>query len=235
MMNIDGPEGECLQSGFFLPVIHDDGRVQKKVNLPCNNSAAPSHTPAARPGSYPKIGLMSNHFMESIHMAAPSLEIQIYAPFPHAVALGANLDVDPTNWRWVHCLNFPLETLYKLQFSHRPYKWIRYATGAVTGTQGDLSLSHDSLDIVDYDGGLPSESVVLYYHTSDEERRRMFPVDPDSGRINITSSVATSRRAQFRSDVLQWDGGGCILTNNITAKYCDAVHLVAHTKGDEVC
>ena len=172
--------------------------------------------------------------MEAIHTAAPGSEIQVYAPFPHTVALDANLDIDPTNWHWVHCLHFPLETLHTLQFSHRPYKWIRYAIGAVTGAQGDLSLSRDSLDVVDYGGGLPSESVVLYYHINDEEKRRTFPADPYIGRTDVTSSVATSRRARFRGDVLERDGSHCVLSN-IIAKYCDAVHLVAHSKGDAVC
>jgi len=172
--------------------------------------------------------------MEAIHTAAPGSEIQVYAPFPHAVALDADLYIDPANWRWVHCLHFPLETLDKLQFSQRPYKWIRYATGAVTGARGDLSLSHDSLDIVDYDGVLPQESVVLYYHTSDEEKRRMFPADPYIGRTDVTSSVSTSRRDQFSDDLLRRDERRCVLSN-LSEEFSDAVHLVAHSKGDAVC
>jgi len=172
--------------------------------------------------------------METIHIATPGSEIQVYAPFPHAVALGADLDVDTTNWRWFHCLTFPIETLSKLQFSHTPYKWIRYAIGAVTGAQGNLSLSRDLPDVIDYDDGLPRESVVLYYHTSDEERRRMFPADPNIGRTNITSSVATSGRARFRDDILERDGRQCLLSN-IPEMYCEAAHLVAHSKGDAVC
>ena len=166
--------------------------------------------------------------------SAPGSEIQVYAPFPHALALDGDLDIDPTNWHWVHCLTFPLETLYKLQFSHRPYKWIRYAIGVVIGAQGDLSLNQDPLNVVDYDGGLPRETVVLYYHTSDEEKRRMFPTDPNIGRTNITSSVATSRRAQFRDDILERDGRRCVLSD-MPGKVCEAVHLVGHRKGDVVC
>lgn len=121
----------------------------------------------------------------------------------------ANLELYAANWRWLHCLTFPIETLSKYQFSNRPYKWIRYAIGAVTGANGDLSLSHDSPDVINYDDGLPQDSVVLYYHTGDEEKRRIFPADLDIGRTNVTSSVATSRRARFRDD--------------------------AHSKGDAVC
>ncbi|TFK23859.1 hypothetical protein FA15DRAFT_670067 [Coprinopsis marcescibilis] len=157
--------------------------------------------------------------------------IQVYASFPRAVALGADLDVSPSNWHWIHCLTLPLETLTALQFSQRPYKWIRYSIGIVVGAEGDLSSSQDIFDVVDYNASLPTESTILYYHTSIEERQRMFPADPNSERTNITSSVATTRRAHFRGDVERRDGGTCVLTNAIP-RYCDAVHLLAHSKGD---
>jgi hypothetical protein len=166
--------------------------------------------------------------------ATPPPEIQVYASFPRAVALGADLNVDPSNWHWVLCLTLPLETLNALQFSPRPYKWIRYAIGVVVGAEGDLSSSPDLPNLVDYDAGLPVESAVLYYHTSDEERRRMFPADPNTGHTHITSSVATTRRAQFRDGVAERDGRECVLSG-MEETSCDAVHLLAHNKGDAVC
>ena len=84
-------------------------------------------------------------------------EIRVYAPFPHTVALGPDLNLDPSNWHWVHCLTLPLHTLAALQFSHRPYKWIRYAIGVVIGAEGDLSPSSDSPNVVDYNVILPAE------------------------------------------------------------------------------
>jgi hypothetical protein len=167
-------------------------------------------------------------------METPSSEIQVYAQFPHVVALGADLDLDAANWRWLHCLTFKIETLSRLQFSHRPYKWIRYAIGAVTGEQGDLSFNRDSPDRMDYDDGLPQDSVILYYHTSDEEKRRMFPADPDTGHTNITASVFTRRRIRFRGDVQGRDALRCVLSD-IASELCDAAHLVPHSKGDAVC
>ncbi|KAF8958160.1 hypothetical protein BDZ97DRAFT_2061824 [Flammula alnicola] len=129
-----------------------------------------------------------------------------------------NLNLDATNWNWVHCLTLPLETLNKLQFSQHPYKWIRYAIGVVVGARGDLSTSRDALDVVDYDAVLPTESAVIYYHTGDEERRRMFPADPNIGRTFVTS-------------IAERDGNKCLLTG-FGAKACDAVHLLPHSKGD---
>ena len=161
-------------------------------------------------------------------------EIQVYASFPRAVALDTDLNVDSSNWHWVHCLTLPLETLKALNFSQRPYKWIRYAIGVVVGAEGDLSFSRDSLDVVEYNAGLPTEPATLYYHTSDEEKRRMFPVDPNIGRTRVTSSVATSRMDQFREVVAKRDGEECVLSN-MDKRSCEAVHLLAHSKGDAVC
>ena len=161
-------------------------------------------------------------------------DIQVYASFPHLVALGPDLNVEPSNWHWIHCLTLPIETVNALQFSHRPYKWIRYAIGVVVGAEGDLLTSPDSPDFVNYNADFPAESTILYYHTSDEERRKMFPVDPNIGRTNVTSTCATTRRAEFNEEVANRDGRTCTLTS-IEAMYCDAVHLLAHSKGDTVC
>lgn len=166
--------------------------------------------------------------------ATANPEIQVYASFPRVVALGADLNLDADNWHWVLCLTLPLETLDVLHFSPRPYKWIRYAIGIVVGAEGDLSSNSDILNIVDYNAGLPTESTVLYYYTNDYERQRMFPVDPKISRTNVTSSVATSRGAHFRSDVADRDGNRCVLTG-MDALSSDAVHLLPKSKGDSVC
>ena len=155
------------------------------------------------------------------------------------MTLGADLNIDPTNWHWLHCLTVPLETFNTLQVSQRPYKWIRYAIGVVVGAEGDLSCSPDSSNVVDYNAGLPAESVLsmnLYYHTNDEEKRRMFPADPNTQRTSVpqSDSFVTTRRARFREDVAKRDSGVCLLAG-MGQLYCDAVHLVAHHKGDSVC
>ncbi len=51
--------------------------------------------------------------------------------------------------------------------------------GSIIDAEGDFSLNFESLDIVDYSTGLPAESATLYYHTSDDEMRRIFPADPN--------------------------------------------------------
>ncbi|KAF8070033.1 hypothetical protein FPV67DRAFT_1447890 [Lyophyllum atratum] len=163
--------------------------------------------------------------------ATAHAQIQVYASLPRILALGADLNLETENWHWVLCLTLPLETLDVLEFSPRPYKWIRYAIGIVIGAEGDLSSSSDMLNIVNYDAGLPTESTTLYYCTSDEEKRRMFPVACKMSCTSTTSSVATSRRTRFRFSTADRDGNRCVLTE-VDESICDAVHLLAHNKGD---
>ena len=85
---------------------------------------------------------------------------------------------------------------------------------------------------VNYDAILPSESINLYYHTSDEERCIMFLIDPKVGCTQVTSRMGSTRRFNFRDEVVKRDGV-CILTG--TSKMnCKATHLVSHSKGDTV-
>ncbi|KZP16672.1 hypothetical protein FIBSPDRAFT_1047317 [Athelia psychrophila] len=166
--------------------------------------------------------------------AAASPQIKVYAPLPLTVGLDADLNVDPTNWRWVHCLTLPLEKLNALQFSHKPYKWIRYAIGVVVGAEGVLSAGSNSPNAVEDSPARLAKSADLYYHISNEEKRRMLPADPRLGRTHVTSSTSadTLRRAGFKDEVARREGNQCGLTG-YKADYCNAVHLLPHSRGDK--
>ncbi|CAA7269545.1 unnamed protein product [Cyclocybe aegerita] len=142
-------------------------------------------------------------------MAEAPPEIEVHALFPDVVAFGPNLDIFPNKWHWA----------------------IRYPIGVVVGARGDLMTGPDSLNVVDYDARLPSEATILYYHMSDEEKRRMFPAGSHILCTSITPSVPTTRKVHFCDQVAQRDGGRCVLTRMIPDA-CDAVHLLAHSKGD---
>jgi hypothetical protein len=164
-------------------------------------------------------------------MAAP--QINVYASLPQNVILDTGQSLRRTDWCWVHCLSLPLEELIVLRLSHRPYKWIRYAIGVVVGAEGALSTSRDPHDIVDYDtASLLAGSADLYYHTSEEERERVFPIDPHILRTHTTSSP-TTRRETFIGNVAERDKERCVLTGTC-AVVCDAAHLVPNNKGDKV-
>ncbi|KAH9013296.1 hypothetical protein EDB84DRAFT_1405364 [Lactarius hengduanensis] len=162
----------------------------------------------------------------------PPPRIHVYSKLPCSVA-PAGPQIRRTNWHWIHCLTFTLEQLNQLpgNLHQWPYKWIRFAIGVVVGAEGELSTTLDAHNVVDYNAVPPAESATLYYHVSNQERERLFPVDPDALRTSITSGAPSTRRQRFRDDVAARDGGRCVLTM-WDETYCDAVHLLAHSKGD---
>jgi hypothetical protein len=163
---------------------------------------------------------------------APQIDVHTFLPL--TVTPGGDLDVNPNNWCWVHSLTLPLETLNALHSSQKSYKWIHYAIGVVIGAKGALCTSPDFPIAVDYEAALPTQSINLYYHTSNKEQQKMFPVDPDIGNTDITSDVLTDGEVHFNDRVAERDKRHCILTDTME-RFCDATHLLAHSKGDEVC
>ena len=172
-------------------------------------------------------------------MASPI--VLVHAQFP-TVRPGYPGHPDSSTWVWVPCLEFPIDRVNERHFSSKPLKWIRYCIGAVTGTQGHLSREADSLDVVDYDQPLSSESasMSLYYHVSDAEKSFMFPTDPhlaDQPRTNSVHSRASTTTSsiaceEFHQALRERD------THCVAAGWgemcCDAAHLVPHCKDDDV-
>ena len=164
-------------------------------------------------------------------MASPRC-INVYAQLPLVVDSG-KIDLSTSNWPWVHCLTLPLETFNALHLSRRPYRWILFAIGVVIGARGELSAGANSNLDLDFIGPL-TESADLYYHISNEEKGRMFPVDPDVGRTHDTSSVYVAPGVPFRDRVAERDVRQCVV-GSMKEWHCVAVHLLPHSKGDEVC
>ena len=114
--------------------------------------------------------------------------------------------------------SFPVSRLNDLRFSLKPYKWIRYATGIVIAVHGELFTERELPNSVpiDYDSG-------LYYHTTDQEKRNIFPIDPKLANMRtVTSSGRSSRRDEV-----------CVVTGG-PGFLCDAPHILPHSKGDKV-
>ncbi len=161
--------------------------------------------------------------------------IFVYAQFPKLVQPNTELELDPTNWEWKMFLAFPVSKLEALRFSLKPFKWMRYVTGIVLESRGELSTERDMPNPVpiDYDSGLSAVFMDLYYHMTDQEKRLMFPIDPKlADTRTVTSSGASTRRDGFREDVEGRDGS-CVVTGYIPFT-CEAVHLLPHSKGDTV-
>jgi hypothetical protein len=147
----------------------------------------------------------------------------------------SELFLDPTNWKWEQCLAFLVSEVNNSRFSLKPYKWICYATGIVMGARGELCAERDFPDPIpiDYDSGLSAVSIDLYYHTTEQEKRRMFSIDPKlADTRTVTSSRTSTRRGDFREDVEGLDGR-CVVTGH-PLDVCEAARLLPHCKGDAV-
>ncbi|KAI9428699.1 hypothetical protein H4582DRAFT_2091246 [Lactarius indigo] len=138
-------------------------------------------------------------------MAAPPPRIIVNTLFLRKAVQGADLGLRLSNWNWVHCHTLPPKTPQTQQFPYQPYKWIWYAIGVIVGVIGDFSTTSDPSDVVNCDADQPADSVDPYYHINDNEKRKMFPIDPDILCTQVTTSVSTRRRGPFRDDVAQWD------------------------------
>ena len=172
-------------------------------------------------------------------MAGPT--ILVHAQLP-TVKPSDPLYSHTSTWVWVPCLEFPVDRVNELQFSSKPLKWIRYCIGAVTGAQGHLSYNADSLDIIDYDQPLSSDSasIVLYYHVSDAEKDLMFPTDPhlaDPPKTNSVHSHAATTTSSIACEefhqALRERDVRCLASGS-HEMYCNATHLVPHCKDDDV-
>lgn len=94
----------------------------------------------------------------------------------------------------------------------------------VIGAWGDLSMSSglselNSVQLVDYNAALPTNSIDLYYHTSNEEKQMIFPIDPDIIHTQLTSSTTSQKRETFWEGVIAWDGKICLSSLNVVTTY----------------
>ncbi|KAI0291825.1 hypothetical protein BC826DRAFT_911990 [Russula brevipes] len=105
------------------------------------------------------------------------------------------------------------------RLSLRPLKWLRFVAFAVLGVKGHLYDSPGG-NVVDYGVLSPANLAKDYYYFSPEVDDR------------ITSSALTERGPRFRSAVALRDGNCCVITTR-DVSYCDAAHIIPHSKGDE--
>jgi len=218
------------------------------VRSPENLEALKSHLGRLHRGrerlidSYSEGAIDKDQFMSRLsrtkdRMAELEAFISVHAQFPQNVVLDTKHDhnLNLANWEWEQCLTFPVSELNNLQFSLKPYKWIRYATGVVIGAQGELCTECNSPNPtpIDYNSELSAVSIDLFYHTTDQEKRHMFPIDPRlADQRTVTSSRTSTGRDNFRGDVGRRDGR-CVLTG-YPAYLCQAAHFLPHSKGDTV-
>ncbi|KAI0718599.1 hypothetical protein C8T65DRAFT_638589 [Cerioporus squamosus] len=157
--------------------------------------------------------------------------VRVFVQLPDSIPLALNPDL--AQWKWRPILSIPVSILNEHRFSLKPYKWIRFVAGIIVGVVGHLKLSKRPDDAAcDYDiGALANESSDVYYHVSPEQSDRFQPVDPDIFSERLTITHTSSRASTYGRDVVQRDGGRCVLTHCVEG--CQAVHIVPHVRGSE--
>ena len=151
-----------------------------------------------------------------------------------------NIDETPLSF-----LSIPRRDIKRLAVS--PFRWIRYVMFAICGSQGDLSITPNG-PAVDYEiTEIPNNQNTYYYQPSGKlsfcvgfccSVSRLSPgviafVDYEGLNDRVTTSDGTSRRRDLREDVIRRDGLACVVTHEEEG-ICDAVHLIPHSKGDDV-
>jgi len=141
---------------------------------------------------------------------------------------------------WVHALTIPVESLMPL--SLRPFKLLRYICYAILAAHGELSLSQETVSpSFPYDSPtvditeIPPEGVLnIYYHVNADEQT--FPLDPQLECLtafHTSDSLVSLRQVDFRNMIGARDGT-CVVTGH-EMMFCDAVHLITVSMGDDVC
>jgi hypothetical protein len=123
-------------------------------------------------------------------------------------------------------LSVPITDVQEL--SSKPLKWLRYAIGSVLGAEGSLEKYGENDRTVDFEDPLPSCHHFLYVPISPIRFVDIHGLD------HLPSSqFTTESRTGFWDDVMKRDET-CVVSNNF-AEFCEASHLIPHSKGSEVC
>lgn len=80
----------------------------------------------------------------------------------------------------------------------------------------------------------------MYYEPTQEQQKYIFPVDPFMGSYRITTATQASQGVNKRADdfptgVVHRDHNRCVVLVDIGDYFCEAIHLIAHAKGNDVC
>ncbi|KAI9568616.1 hypothetical protein HD554DRAFT_2314212 [Boletus coccyginus] len=111
-------------------------------------------------------------------------------------------------------------------FAVKPLKWLRYLGFIIYGRQGYISKSMNGPEL-DYSEEIEALS---YYFISDGEPR-FVDVDAMDNKTSSTSDISIAA-AGFRSALIERDGT-CVFSGAPVYPFCQACHLIPHSKGDD--
>ena len=121
------------------------------------------------------------------------------------------------------------------QYSTKPLKWIRYIMAAVVGCKGELMTYTE-----DENGHEGHAHLPLNLEDAAPQHRKLcfIPegpmnfVDVDGLNHLKSSQVTTPSRVGFRDNIVERDGSSVV--TGLEQEFCDACHLIPHSKGNEV-
>lgn len=109
-------------------------------------------------------------------------------------------------------------------FTSKPFKWIQYVASVIMGAMGELTtLDMISLNLEDPQ---PHFRHLLFTPTS-----AIRFIDPHGLNHIRSSQYTTESRLGFRNDIIARDEE-CVISG-LPAMYCDAIHLIPHSKGSQ--
>ncbi|GBE87601.1 hypothetical protein SCP_1102780 [Sparassis crispa] len=152
---------------------------------------------------------------------------------PHATeeeGSEGDVRVRELEWEWVRCLKIQKACI--LEFSPKPYKWIRFITGVILGAEGILCATDNADAIeIDYDRPLIDGNFSLYFHVTPAELSRMFPLDPYIAEPYCATGSTTEACCDGFRDEVEGRDVRCVASDAL-AVMCDAAHLIGQSKGD---
>ncbi|KAF8578422.1 hypothetical protein K439DRAFT_1638852 [Ramaria rubella] len=107
----------------------------------------------------------------------------------------------------------------------KPFKWLRYITGVILGTEGDLLTPNG--EVMDYEQTGPIHKKLSYQPNSVVKF-----LDPSAINHLQSSQFTTESRVEFR-DAIEERDHKCV-TGQFNARHCIAAHLIPHSKGNQV-
>jgi hypothetical protein len=143
------------------------------------------------------------------------------------------------------CLTIPLETCTR--FAAHPLPWLSHLGFCLCAREGYISNSDNGSEI-EYRGGRGSPAITpgIYYYIIAAGASyscildifsplKLDPLWLDEDVMNDRTSfesASTARRQDFRQDIIDRDGT-CVVTG-ASPRYCQACHIIPHSRGDEV-
>jgi len=150
------------------------------------------------------------------------------------------LELDNTQHR---ALSIPMDTC--MQFAISPLAWLSYLGFTICGSEGHIANTPYGEQLEYHPVGVQVHPGIYYYIAGGESfcgilgPHSPLILDPrwlDIEMMDDRASYAsgrTSRRADFRQDIINRDGT-CVMTGT-PPENCQACHIVPHSKGDQVC